>query len=111
MKKLLLTFLLALSFATSNAQLMNNKSKGLDPKFKTIKIQTYTPYQTTYISTGLAMVIGGAAMTTAGFLTQPEYNSTNTSPIPFFRQGPRMHSILGGMVFLSVGVSISIASR
>lgn len=58
---------------------------------------------------GPAMLIGGSAMTVAGFLTVPPMEGPGfTKPKPFFRQGGRMLAITSGLIISTVGLVISI---
>jgi hypothetical protein len=57
-------------------------------------------------------MIGGAAFMVAGLLTQPPYigNST-TIKKPFFQQGGRTFTIIGGSIMLTTGLILSIPKK
>lgn len=112
MKKFIFTFLviLSLNITFSNkcyAQYSKGKShQGIDGN-----------------NIGYGMMVGGALISVAGFITAPDWyyvNSTSTQinftgtqrkNKPFFQQGPRTMAICSGVTLTITGLLTSLANR
>ena len=105
MKKLLTSLLLLTLLNVSYA----NNSVLYKPKYQ-FKYQNYGLYKSEpIIPLGLGMVMGEATLMTAGLLTQPIRGGLNEmTPRPLIKQGPRVFVSFGGIMFISVGIIISI---